>query len=236
MRAGFVRFAAVLFVAILAFASNALARPPPTPRRSATPTPTRTPTATPTPTATQNTSIDSGWAPAPDTAAYDPNLVPAPSPEASPAASPGTTGHSSKAALDRHKLELTPGQRLYELTRDASYLDPVSWNVSAFKSRHQLVVYYKGRMYRIYDAVFGRSMEPGTKLWEGDRRTPEGVYTIIEKHPSRRWQWFLGLNYPNVIDHRRYEQLRDAQEVPVADRGEVGEGATSESTVPIYRF
>ena len=120
---------------------------------------------------------------------------------------------------------MTDGERAYELTHDTSYLDPLSWNVTAWKSRHQLVVYYKGHTYRTYRAVFGRNREPGTKLYEGDRRTPEGVYTIIEKHPSRRWRWFLGLNYPNDVDHYRYTQMRDAQELPENDDGgDVGEG------------
>jgi len=114
---------------------------------------------------------------------------------------------------------------MYERTRDDSYLDPLSWNVTAWKSRHQLVVYYKGHMYRTYRAVFGRNRGPGTKLWEGDGRTPEGVYTIIEKHHSRRWRWFLGLNYPNDVDHYRYTQMRSAQELPANDDGQdVGEG------------
>ena len=72
--------------------------------------------------------------------------------------------------------------------------------------------------------MFGRSFEPGTKLWEGDRRTPEGVYAIIEKHPSRRWDWFLTLNYPNEIDRHRYEQMRDGGEVPIEDGRPVGVG------------
>ena len=81
--------------------------------------------------------------------------------------------------------------------------------MTIFKKHHQLIVYYKGRLFKTYHAVFGRSFEPGTKLWEGDRRTPEGVYAIVEKHPSRRWDWFLTLNYPNEIDRYRYEQMRD---------------------------
>jgi lipoprotein-anchoring transpeptidase ErfK/SrfK len=118
----------------------------------------------------------------------------------------------------------TPGQLAYKATRDASFLDPTSWSVTVLKKRHQLLVYYKGRLFKTYRAVFGRNIEPGTKLWEGDRRTPEGVYTIVEKHQSRRWEWFLTLNYPNVIDRRRYEQMRDGGIVPIEDGRPVGVG------------
>jgi len=122
------------------------------------------------------------------------------------------------------RATLTPGERAYEQTRDASFLEPVSWAVTAYKSRHQIVVHYKGHLYRIYRAVFGRSQEHGSKEFEGDRRTPEGVYTIIDKHPSRRWRWFLTLNYPNVIDRRRYDDLRSTNTIPVEDGEMIGPG------------
>src|SRR5262249_4298036 len=203
MIAGFAR-AAACAAAILTLATAAAFAAGTSPAPAPPPAPAPAPGATP--------AIDPDWIPAPGTAAYDSNAAtPQPTTAAAPASAAGAP---SKAALDGHKVggnlhRVTPGERAYELTRDASYLDPLSWNVSAWKSRHQLVVYYKGREYRTYRAVFGRNRGNGTKLWAGDRRTPEGVYTIIEKHPSRRWEWFLGLNYPNNLDHYRYEQLRD---------------------------
>lgn len=117
-----------------------------------------------------------------------------------------------------------PGMQAYKRTRDLSYLDPASWSVTAYKSRHQLIVYYKGKLFKTYRAVFGRSFEHGTKQWEGDRRTPEGLYTIIEKHPSRRWRMFLTLNYPNAIDRDRYLELKRARELPVEDGQVIGLG------------
>jgi lipoprotein-anchoring transpeptidase ErfK/SrfK len=118
----------------------------------------------------------------------------------------------------------TPGQLLFDKTRDIAFLDPLNWSVTIYKKRHQLIVYYKSRMFKTYHAVFGRSFEPGTKLWEGDRRTPEGVYAIVEKHPSRRWDWFLTLNYPNDMDRQRYEQMRNDGELPKEDGRPVGVG------------
>jgi lipoprotein-anchoring transpeptidase ErfK/SrfK len=202
--------AAILtFLAAVAFAAGPA--PVPTPAFVYSPVPAPTPT------------IDPYWVPAPGTAAYDPNAsTPVPSAVAQ-------TSATSAASLDSHKVDrnrhaVTPGERAYELTHDLSYLDPLSWNVTAWKSRHQLTVYYKGHEYRTYHAVFGRNRLNGTKLWAGDGRTPEGVYTIIEKHPSLRWQWFLSLNYPNHVDHYRYEQLRGAEEIPVEGGRDVGEG------------
>ena len=165
---------------------------------------------------------------------YDPTQVqyvdpPMPSPEPQTVPTPTSTPTPTPPArvhIDGVVTDLTPtpGQLAYRATRDSSYMDPLSWSVTIYKKRHQLLVYYKGRLFKTYHAVFGRSFEPGTKLWEGDRRTPEGVYTIVEEHPSRRWEWFLTLNYPNVLDRRRYEQLRDGGVVPVEDGRPVGVG------------
>ncbi len=119
----------------------------------------------------------------------------------------------------------TPGEIAFEKTRDDSWLDPSSWSVTAYKSRHQLIVYYKGRLYKVYRAVFGRSLDHGAKLFEGDRRTPEGVYCIIEKHRSRRFDWFLTLNYPNHVDRTRYHEMLVDGLVPSSNDGqELGEG------------
>ncbi len=149
----------------------------------------------------------------------EPQTSPTPTPTATPTPAPRV--QIDGVITDRVP---TPGQLAYKATRDASFLDPVSWSVTVLKKRHQLLIYYKGRLFKTYRAVFGRNPEPGTKLWEGDRRTPEGVYTIVEKHQSRRWEWFLTLNYPNVIDRRRYEQMRDGGIVPVEEGRPVGVG------------
>jgi hypothetical protein len=128
-----------------------------------------------------------------------PALVAAPSAAASPA--------------------LTAGQILYNRTRDASVMDPLSWSVVIHKSRHELTLYYKGRFYQTYTAVFGRNLDNAAKAYEEDRRTPEGVYTILKEYPSRRFHWFLRLNYPNFIDRERYHEMRADGVIPAEDGG-----------------
>lgn len=133
-----------------------------------------------------------------------------------PASLPVTAGAQLLRLVARH-ADLTPGERALAETRDGSYLDPTNWAVSIYKSRHQLIVYYRSQLFRVYEAVFGRNLEAGTKQWEGDLRTPEGVYWIVKKLPSRRFTRFLGLNYPNIVDQRRYQGLVQAGEVPLRD-------------------
>jgi lipoprotein-anchoring transpeptidase ErfK/SrfK len=152
-----------------------------------------------------------------------PDVLDTPVPSSTPTSTP-TPVPPVKIEGVRTDRVPTPGQLLFDKTRAIAFDDPLNWSVTIFKKRHQLIVYYKGRLFKTYHAVFGRSFEPGTKLWEGDRRTPEGVYAIVEKHPSRRWDWFLTLNYPNEIDRYRYEQMRTGGEVPTADGRPVGVG------------
>src|SRR5216683_2309581 len=87
-----------------------------------------------------------------------------------------------------------------------------------------LDVHYKGHLYTTYHAVFGRSLASGTKLWEGDRRTPEGAYHIVAKHPSGRFRYFLRIDYPNDVDRVRFAELREDGKIPgrVREGGEIG--------------
>jgi murein L,D-transpeptidase YafK len=102
--------------------------------------------------------------------------------------------------------------------------DPFNWVVHVYKSRHRLEVYYREHLYRTYHAVFGRSPVAGAKLWEGDRRTPEGYYLIVNKHRSARFEWFLRINYPNEEDRERFEHGLDAHLIPASARegGQIG--------------
>jgi L,D-transpeptidase-like protein len=124
--------------------------------------------------------------------------------------------------LDHH--DVLEGQRLFNQTHELPFLDPANWSVRAYKSRYRLEVYYKGRLYTTYHAVFGRSLASGAKLWEGDRRTPEGAYHIVAKHPSARFRYFLRIDYPNDVDRVRFAELREDGKIPgyVREGGEIG--------------
>jgi hypothetical protein len=143
----------------------------------------------------------------------------APSPAAEPegikhvALRPPGSSRTAKVAAKK----LTPGQRLYKEAGPTATLDPLNWSVMVYKSRHELDVYFDGRFFKKYRAVFGRNLVPSRKEWSEDRQTPEGVYTIIRKYPSARFHWFLKLNYPNLVDRQRYRELRVEHDVPEVD-------------------
>ncbi|MGA2410694.1 MAG: L,D-transpeptidase [Candidatus Binataceae bacterium] len=119
---------------------------------------------------------------------------------------------------------ITDGERQYEEDGYASERNPANWIVRIFKHQHRLEVYYRDNLYKSYHAVFGRSEWPGKKELENDRRTPEGDYMIVEKHRSRRFDWFLKINYPNEADRIHFEQLREDGEIPrwAREGGQVG--------------
>jgi murein L,D-transpeptidase YafK len=127
----------------------------------------------------------------------------------------------NREAADHH---ITPGALLLEQSSEAASMSPDNWSVYAYKSRHELDLFYKGAVYKTYHAVFGRSRWGGGKQWEGDLRTPEGNYLIVQKRRSARFRWFLSLNYPNAIDEENFEELRAAHEIPASARagGEIG--------------
>lgn len=60
----------------------------------------------------------------------------------------------------------------------------------------------RGEVIAAYEARLGRGAA-GTKMLEGDRRTPEGEYFVCVKNPKSRFHLSLGLNYPNAEDARR---------------------------------
>jgi murein L,D-transpeptidase YafK len=81
------------------------------------------------------------------------------------------------------------------------------------KSKYNLEVYYRRRMIRSYKAVFGpKPLEK--KVMEGDRRTPEGWFTIKNKNPNSRYDKFMGITYPNDSDIARFNQLKAKSSLP----------------------
>ena len=81
------------------------------------------------------------------------------------------------------------------------------------KSCRTLDVYEWGRRVRSFPAVFGLNGQ-GSKLFEGDLRTPTGFYAIVDKRRHARWRHFLLLDYPNVHDLHRYWLAMESGDIP----------------------
>ena len=90
------------------------------------------------------------------------------------------------------------------------------------KGCRTLNLYRYGRLTRSYPVVIGR--QPGKKLYEGDQRTPTGLYMIIDKDYHKRWTRFMLLDYPTEQDIRYYWQNVSAGAVPRRGDGYAGVG------------
>lgn len=82
-----------------------------------------------------------------------------------------------------------------------------------YKSKHRLLVYSGTKLIKTYPISIGKN-PIGDKEFEGDKKTPEGNYTINSKNPNSGWHKNLGISYPNPAD---IEQARSLGKAPGGD-------------------
>jgi murein L,D-transpeptidase YafK len=75
-----------------------------------------------------------------------------------------------------------------------------------YKSKRQLLAYSNGKMVKMYTISLGRH-PVGDKEFQGDKKTPEGVYVINDKNPNSSCYKNLGISYPNQNDIKRARRL-----------------------------
>ncbi len=67
------------------------------------------------------------------------------------------------------------------------------------KAQRRLSVFSNSKLIKTYKISLG--FDPiGDKEFEGDGRTPEGIYTINDKNPNSGYHLNLGISYPNSED------------------------------------
>jgi len=79
-------------------------------------------------------------------------------------------------------------------------------NIVIYKSKRQLLVYSDGQLLKTYKISLGRQ-PVGSKEFEGDKKTPEGVYFINDKSLNSRYHKNLGISYPDQDDINNANQL-----------------------------
>ena len=72
-------------------------------------------------------------------------------------------------------------------------------HIVVFKSQRQMRVYQGEKLMKIYPISLG-DQPVGHKQFEGDEKTPEGIYRINERNPNSRYHKNLGISYPNAQD------------------------------------
>ncbi|MEM9213908.1 MAG: L,D-transpeptidase [Cyanobacteria bacterium P01_F01_bin.150] len=91
------------------------------------------------------------------------------------------------------------------------------------KANYRLTVFYDMQPIKSYPVVFGDN-PVGDKRYEGDRKTPEGIFFIRDRYPHPAWSKFLWLNYPTPQAWREHFQAKAAGDInwlmPIG--GEIG--------------
>jgi murein L,D-transpeptidase YafK len=78
--------------------------------------------------------------------------------------------------------------------------------VVVHKSKSLMQLKRGGRVVKSYKVVFGKNPK-GHKLYEGDKRTPEGRYTLNYKKPNSTYYRAIQISYPNQTDRARAAKL-----------------------------
>ncbi|MEZ0005701.1 murein L,D-transpeptidase YafK [Flavobacterium sp. 28YEA47A] len=71
--------------------------------------------------------------------------------------------------------------------------------IEVYKSKRKMDVYSDGILLKRYRIALGKN-PIGHKEFEGDCKTPEGIYTIEGKNPESAFHKNLGVSYPNEKD------------------------------------
>lgn len=73
------------------------------------------------------------------------------------------------------------------------------YQIEISKSREELMVKRGDEVVRRYRAATGTGGE-GSKRQIGDKKTPVGVYKIIDFKTDSRFHFFMQIDYPNLLD------------------------------------
>src|SRR6185295_96830 len=84
----------------------------------------------------------------------------------------------------------------------ASSLPEQADEIRVSKSTHTMRLLKNGRVLRRYFIALGGN-PVGHKQREGDKRTPEGRYTISGRNPKSSYHLSLRISYPNDADRER---------------------------------
>lgn len=79
------------------------------------------------------------------------------------------------------------------------YSGPPVTEVLVLKGERKMYLLSGNRALKVYDIGLGN--EPiGHKQFEGDGKTPEGLYFIDRRNPRSKYHLSVGVSYPNPVD------------------------------------
>lgn len=72
-------------------------------------------------------------------------------------------------------------------------------SIVVFKEQRRMLIYNKGKELKSYSISLGKN-PVGHKQKEGDKKTPEGLYTINGRNPNSKFHLSLRISYPDKKD------------------------------------
>ena len=99
------------------------------------------------------------------------------------------------------------GLAVYYLYPEETLLQDIQIDkIVVYKSKKQLLAYSNERLIKTYKISLGR--QPiGDKEYEGDKKTPEGIYSTNDKNPNSVYHKILGISYHNKDDIENAKRL-----------------------------
>lgn len=80
-----------------------------------------------------------------------------------------------------------------------NYFGPEVTGIVVYKADRKLYLYHGDEVLKVYAIDLGTN-PAGAKQFEGDGKTPEGLYYISHRNPRSRFHLSLGISYPNAQD------------------------------------
>jgi len=85
------------------------------------------------------------------------------------------------------------------------------------KSDYELNVYDAQGWLVAFPVVFGNN-DQGDKMMEGDKKTPDGTFTIVSKRIHNKWCRYMGLDFPTPADVYKFNMRKQQGIIPVNAR------------------
>ncbi|RUS59604.1 hypothetical protein EGN72_12930 [Pseudorhodobacter sp. E13] len=80
-----------------------------------------------------------------------------------------------------------------------TYNGPPITKVVVYKDARKMQLFSNTKIVKTYDIALGFAPK-GHKQFEGDGKTPEGLYYIDRRNPRSRFHLSIGISYPNKAD------------------------------------
>jgi murein L,D-transpeptidase YafK len=82
------------------------------------------------------------------------------------------------------------------------------------KGSYELSVYdAENNWVATYPVVFGNK-DQGDKMYEGDRKTPEGTFHIASKRVHEKWNRFIAIDYPTAESYAKFNERKAQGLIP----------------------